>query len=220
MHSLCSLQLAVLYLDPALLAGVLLRLKTSGRGRTIGISHQGWPLRWQEVLATELSCNAKWDIQVYSSLGNFTTESQKMSTRQWLPKVRPWSEAVARTLFLIKIGDKIYPLTLWPGMFSSFNQSLSLLFRIGRSQPTLCSGCKGVGVLFSWSGGALWQARHPANTLPWGCVESAEQHPQGPEFNIGGRTLLAFCVSWVIGWIRSKPKASTRYWQGDEKVKE
>ena len=77
------------------------------------------PGRGKEVLEIELGCTEEWGRQARGQLASFTTKNRKIPTRLWLPKVRPWSEAVARMLFLIKICDKIYPLILWLGTFSS-----------------------------------------------------------------------------------------------------
>lgn len=118
-------------------------------------------------------------------LANFPAKSRKSSARQWLPRVRPWLEAIAKTLFLTTICDRIYLLTLWLGIFSrSFAQGLSLLSSIGGSQPTLCSGYKepGVGGGF-WNGGSQPQVGHPAGTLSLGYSGHAEYHPQCPTLN-------------------------------------
>lgn len=55
-------------------------------------------------------------------------------------------------------------------------------------------GVKGWECGFSEWRLSLPQAGHPADTLSWGCSESAESHPQGSEFNVGGRILLAFLM--------------------------
>lgn len=100
---------------------------------------------------------------------------------------------------------------LWLGSFSSsLTQGLSLLSSIGRSQPTLCSGSKGAGVWFFWSGSSLPQAEHPTNTCPRDAqsVQNIILSDLSLMCEAGPYWLFLY---WVIGWIRAKTKANIPY---------
>lgn len=154
---LCWLQIALLYLDPFVLAGLLLRLKTGGRDKT--------------------------------------------TDRNFLPGLdSAWG------------GRKFYIWNCGLGFSSSLTQGLSLLSGIVTSQPTLCSGYKGAGVCFFWSGSFLLQAGHPTNTCPRD-AQSVQNIILSDLSLILSFTGFFFCLfmCWVIGWIRAKTKANILY---------
>lgn len=137
-------QLSCAWIQPC--CRTVAKAEVTWQGQTVGrnsLPGLGTEVEGSFRYRTEL----QWKVRhIAVLLANFPAKSRKSSARQWLPRVRPWLEAIAKMLFLTKICVRTYLLTPWLGIFSrSSAQGVSLLPNIGGSQPTLCSGYKGPG---------------------------------------------------------------------------